>query len=338
MPPKIVVANWVHPEVLAYLRQHGEVVANETREPWPRAELLGHCWDAAALIAFMPESVDDDFLAECPDLRIVACALKGYDNFDVDACTRRGVWITFVPDLLTAPTAELAVGLMISLGRNIGHGNAYVKSGVFAGWRPRFYGRSLDGSTVGILGAGAVGKAIARRLAGFRASLLYYDAKRLAPDQEDELRLHRVSLAELRDQSDFVVLALPLTESTFHIVDADFINGMKPGALLVNPARGSLVDEAAVADALERGHLAGYAADTFECEDWARADRPAGIDPRLLPAENTILTPHLGSAVDPVRLEIAMEAAESAVECLAGKRPKGALNAPAGTMAEAAAC
>ena len=119
MPPKIVVANWVHPEVLAYLRQHGEVVANETREPWPRAELLGHCRDAAALIAFMPESVDDDFLAECPDLRIVACALKGYDNFDVQACNRHGVWLTFVPDLLTVPTAELTVGLTIGLTRQV---------------------------------------------------------------------------------------------------------------------------------------------------------------------------------------------------------------------------
>lgn len=330
MPTKIVVANWVHPEVLEYLSRFGEVVANETREPWSRADLIERCQGAQAMIAFMPESVDDDFLAACPDLRVIACALKGYDNFDVEACTRRGVWITFVPDLLTAPTAELTVGLMIALGRNIGPGNAYVKSGAFAGWRPRFYGCSLDGSTVGIIGAGAVGKAIARRLSGFRCSLLYYDANRLVPDQEDDLRLQRASLADLRAQSDFVVLALPLTDGTFHLVDGDFVAGMKAGAYLVNPARGSLVDEAAVAEALQRGHLAGYAADTFECEDWARADRPDGIDARLLDADNTLLTPHLGSAVDPIRLEIAMEAAESVAQFLRGERPKGALNQPAG--------
>ena len=337
MSLKIVVANWVHPDVLQYLRQHGEVVANPEREPWSRDTLLGHCRDAAALIAFMPESVDDAFLAACPDLRIVACALKGYDNFDVDACTRRGVWITIVPDLLTAPTAELTVGLMIALGRNLGPGNAFVKSGAFAGWRPRFYGRSLDGSTVGIIGAGAVGKAIARRLAGFRCSLFYHDAHRLTPDQEDELRLQRMPLVTLRAQSDFVVLALPLTEGTFHIVDARFLADMKPSACLVNPARGSLVDEAAVADALEKGRLAGYAADTFECEDWARTDRPGGVDPRLLQAENTLLTPHLGSAVDPVRLEIAQEAAESVVQCLRGEQPKGALNDPT-PAAEVSSC
>lgn len=338
MRPRIVVANWVHPEVLDYLGQHGEVIANTEREPWPRPVLVGKCRDAEALVAFMPESVDDDFLAACPRLRIVACALKGYDNFDVAACTRRGVWLTIVPDLLTAPTAELAVGLMIALGRNLMQGDAFVRSGAFAGWRPRFYGRSLDGSTVGIVGAGAVGKAIARRLAGFRCHLLYYDAQRLAPDQEDELRLQRVSPADLRARSDFVVLALPLTEATFHLVDAEFLAGMNPGSYLVNPARGSLVDEAAVADALERGRLAGYAADTFECEEWARADRPDTVNAGLLDSGNTMLTPHLGSAVDQVRREIAQEAAESVVQCLRGERPRGAVNEPVTADRETRPC
>lgn len=327
-PAKIVVAGKVHRELLASLEQHGDVVANCSSEPWARPVLLEHCRDATALIAFMSETIDEEFLASCQHLRVVACALKGYDNFDVAAFDRQGVWLTIVSDLLTAPTAELAIALMIGLGRRVRDGDAFVRSGAFAGWRPQFFGRSLDGSKVGIIGVGAVGKAIARRLAGFRCHLLYHDASRLSPDQEDELRLQRTSLEDLRASSDFVVLAAPLTAETFHMVDADFLAGMKPGSHLINPARGSLVDERAVAAALCTGQLAGYAADVYEFEEWSRTDRPESIDESLLHAPNTLLTPHLGSAVDLIRREIAQEAADNVIQCLSGQRPKGAINNP----------
>lgn len=326
MTAKIVIANWVHPEVRAFLAEYGDVLANRSREPWSRDELIEHCQGAKALLAFMPESVDETFLTACPGLKVIACALKGFDNFDVEACTRRGVWLTIVPDLLTAPTAELCLGLMIALGRNVMRGDAFVRSDHFSGWRPHLYGRSIDDSTVGILGAGAIGKAIARRLKGFSCRAIYYDERALSASEEDGLNLHRVPLADLKAQSDFLVLALPLTAETTGVVDAKFLSHMKRGAFLVNPARGSLVDEAAVADALEAGQLGGYAADAFACEDWARAHRPLGIEPRLLAARNTVLTPHLGSAVDVVRCEIAFEAARNIVQCLHGKRPAGAVN------------
>lgn len=328
MKPKIVIANWVHLEVRDYLERHGTVLANVTRDPWPRRELIEHCRDAEALVAFMPESVDEAFLTACPNLRVVACALKGFDNFDVAACTRHGVFLTIVPDLLTAPTAELCIGLMIALCRNIMPGDALVRSGTFSGWRPQLYGRSIDGSTVGILGAGAIGKAIAQRLTGFSCRMIYHDAHGLSAAEEERLRLRlrRVTLADLQVQSDFLILALPLTGETMGLVDTEFLSRMKGGACLVNPARGSLVDEAAVADALEVGRLGGYAADVFACEDWARADRPLVINPRLLAAGNTVLTPHLGSAVDAVRREIAFEAARNLVQCLRGEHPVGAVN------------
>jgi phosphonate dehydrogenase len=190
----------------------------------------------------MSERIDDSFLTECPNLRIVTCALKGYDNFDVEACTRRKVWLTIIPDLLTAPTAELTIVLMIALGRKMLSGDRLVRSGRFGGWRPILYGQGIDGSTVGILGAGAVGRAIARRLAGFDASLLYTDEVALSPEQEGELRIRQVARDELLTLSDFVVLCLPLHAGTLHLVNADFLRAMKPGALLVNTARGSLVD------------------------------------------------------------------------------------------------
>src|SRR3954452_16902017 len=146
--PKVVVSNWVHPEVLDHLRQHSFVEANPSKQPWPAEELERRCADADALVAFMTDRIDEAFLAKCPKLKVVACALKGADNFDVEACNRHGVALTIVPDLLTAPTAELAVGLMIALGRNIVRGDAVVRSAPYAGWRPVLYGRGLDGSSV----------------------------------------------------------------------------------------------------------------------------------------------------------------------------------------------
>jgi phosphonate dehydrogenase len=325
--PKVVISNWVHPEVVAVLERQCTVVGNETREALTRDEMMRRCRDAHGLIAFMTDHIDEAFLADCPELRVIACALKGYDNFDIEACSRHGVWLSIVPDLLTAPTAELTIGLMIALARNIMAGDRRVRSGRFQGWRPVLYGQGLDGSTVGLFGAGAVGKAVARRLAGFRASLLYSDREPLAPDQEDALRLQRATREELLARSDFVLLCLPLAPETRRLVDRDFLARMKPGAFLVNTARGSLVDEAALAEALASGALGGYAADTFAMEDWALADRPAAVDARLreMP-EKTLFTPHLGSAVDRIRREIALQAAASVLEALGGDMPSGAIN------------
>ncbi len=206
-------------------------------------------------------------------------------------------------------------------------GDRLVRSGGFHGWRPVLYGQGIDGSTVGLFGAGAVGKAVARRLAGFRATLLYSDSEPLSPDQEDALRLQRASRDDLLARSDFVVLCLPLLPQTLRLVDRDFLARMKPGALLVNTARGSLVDEAALAEALESGALGGYAADTFAMEDWALAGRPLEIEERLRDApDKTLFTPHLGSAVDRVRREIALQAATSLLEALGGQTPSGAVN------------
>jgi phosphonate dehydrogenase len=276
----------------------------------------------------MTEQVDDALLSQCPKLRIIACALKGYDNIDVAACSKHGIWVTLVQDLLTAPTAELAVGLMIAISRNIVAGDKLIRTGIFAGWRPKHYGVSLDGSIVGLLGAGAIGKAIAHRLSGFKCQLIYHDKKRLSPEEEDSLRLHRAPFADVVRCSDFIVLALPLNAESHHLIDESLLQTVKPGCFLINPARGSLVDEEAVADALEGGRLGGYAADAFEMEDWATTNRPAAISSRLVGSEKTVLTPHIGSAVDSVRREIAMDAARNVVQCLEGKPPESAINKP----------
>ena len=326
-PPRIVISNWVHDEVIARLSAIGHVDANRRRVPWSMRELTARTADADALLAFMPDRVDAQFLKACPRLKVVACALKGFDNFDVEACTDAGVWVTTAPDLLTNPTAELAVGLTIALARRLREGDTLMRSGTFKGWRPVLYGKGLDQSVVGIVGMGAVGRAIAARLAGFGCRILGVDPGRDVPDGVTAADLDVALTA-----SDYLILAVPLTPATFHLIGREALKRMKPGALMINIGRGSVVDEAAVADALDAGALGGYAADVFEMEDWALDSRPRSIDARLLAHPATLFTPHLGSAVDGVRRDIAMAAAMSIVDCFEGRRPRGAVNAPLETV------
>jgi len=286
------------------------------------SEWLAACEDVEGLMVFMPDFVDDKILDRCPRLRIVAGALKGYDNFDVDAMARRGVQFTIVPDLLTIPTAELAVGLTIGIARKFGPGDRDVRSGSFRGWRPTLYGTGLAGSTIGLLGLGKLGMAYAERIRGFGVTLLGHDRHPPAESEGRCLGLQLAPLDEVLSRSDIVVVLLPLTEETRYRIDADEIAAMKPGSLLVNVGRGSVVREEAVARSLEQDHLGGYAADVFEFEDWALEDRPLQVLPELLQNhEQTLFTPHLGSAVDGVRREIALEAASQLEQFFSGKTP-----------------
>lgn len=334
MKPKVVITHWVHPEIVDMLQAVAEVVPNTTRDTLPPAEVLRRAQDADALMAFMPDSIDAAFLDACPKLRIVGAALKGYDNFDVDACTRRSIWFSIVPDLLTIPTAELTIGLLLGLTRHILPGDRRIRSGAFQGWRPELYGCGLTGRTLGIIGMGAVGRAIAKRLAGFDMQLVYCDKRPLDAELERAWGVRRVALEGLLATSDFVVPMLPMAPDTLHLIHAGTLAQMKRGSYLINACRGSVVDEMAVADALASGHLAGYAADVFEMEEWRRVDRPAGIPQALLDnTERTLFTPHLGSAVKEVRLEIERDAARNILQALAGQRPSGAINDPVAVIA-----
>jgi phosphonate dehydrogenase len=177
---------------------------------------------------------------------------------------------------------------------------------------------------------GKLGQAFVKLLSGFSARVLYYDPVALSPVHEAILGAARTSFDQLLAQCDVIVVLAPLTESTLHMINAESLGKMKPGAYLVNVGRGSVVDEQAVAQALASGRLAGYAADVFEMEDWARPDHPASVEPALLDGGHTLFTPHLGSAVKSVRLEIELAAAHSILQVLRGQRPQGAINDPEG--------
>ena len=285
MKPKLVITHKVHEEVLAILAPHCELITNQTPFSLSRNDTMKRAKDAEALMVFMPDRVDTIFLESCPQLKVIGAALKGYDNFDVDACTEHNVWLTFVPDLLTVPTAELTIGLMVGLIRHIRAADQHVRIGNFKGWLPQFYGMGIEGSTIAIIGMGAIGQAIAQRLSGWGATLVYTDTQPLDAEQQAALKLEFLSLDDALAQADIVIMALPLNSQTQHLLNTQRLQQMRPGSFLVNPCRGSIVDESAILDKLNSGHLAGYASDVFEMEDWARLVRLA-IETRA--AENIL--------------------------------------------------
>ncbi|HVX92155.1 MAG TPA: NAD(P)-dependent oxidoreductase [Xanthobacteraceae bacterium] len=322
MTRAIVATHRIFPETVQLLQKAGRVHM-PADERFAGADLADALASARAAMIFMPDRVDAEFLAAAPELSIVAAALKGYDNIDVEACTARRVWVSIVPDLLTAPTAELAIGLLIGLARHLREADRHVRSGNFSGWTPRFYGLSIEYSTIGLVGMGAIGCAVARRLRGFDCRIIACD-ERPGGCPVDGIAWR--PLEALLAEADIVVLCLPLHASTIHLLNADRLALMKPHALLVNPARGSLVDEAAVAAALLDSRLGGYAADAFELEDLSRSDRPRAVPPALLAHPNTLFGAHIGSATVTARKAIEARAARNILDALAGRTPRDAVN------------
>lgn len=280
---------------------------------------------AAGLLAFMPDVVDDSLLRAVPALEAVACAMKGTDNIDVGACASRGVQVWREEDALTEPTAELALSLALAALRRLPEGDARVRGGDFRGWRPELYGGTLHGAHVGIFGMGAVGSAVARRVAPFLPTAIHYvdpDEASAAAAPPNAQRLG--SASELLAACDVTLLCAPLHSGTRGAVGARALSGVRPGAALVNVARGGLVDEAAVADALEAGALGVYAADVFDFEDRiGRGGCGGGVNETLasMPPGRAIFTPHLGSATRRARLEIEANAADALAAMLAGRPP-----------------
>jgi phosphonate dehydrogenase len=321
--PKILVTQRIHEEVQRRLSFHGDLDMNTGPQPWPASEVMRRAAQATAIMGFMTDQVDRELLRAAPQLEIVACALKGFDNFDVQACTQAGVWLSIVPDLLTEPTAELAVGLAISLARHVRQGDAYVRSGEFSGWRTHLYGTGLHGSVAAVVGLGHVGRAIVQRLSGFGCARILGVDPGATP-----AGLEMVALETAVRMADFVFVAAPLTATTRHLVSDPQFEQARAGQLLINIGRGSVVDEAAVLRAFKAGRLGGYAADVFACEDWQLDDRPRSISAELLAQENTVFTPHIGSAVHRVRIAIEQSAADNIIAVLQGKIPPDAINMP----------
>jgi phosphonate dehydrogenase len=304
------------------------IIQNESRKTLTKLELIHAAKDVHAICWFVPDVIDEEVIASCPNLRILAGFGRGHDNIDVAAATSRNIWVTVGPETMVDPVADLTWGLILSVARRIAVGDRYIRATKLSGWHPtRCLGYPVSKKNLGIIGMGKLGRAIARRAVGFEMNLFYCEAGPIDEALDKELNLKRLTLDELLQKADFVCIATPLTEGTYHQISARELSMMKPTAILINTARGSEVDESSVADALNRGMIAGYAADVFEMEDRQYSDRPSQVTTGLVnQADHTLLTPHISTSVKDTRIEIATYQALNIIQAFRGQRPAGAVN------------
>jgi glyoxylate reductase len=285
-----------------------------------RVQILREVAGKAGAITLLTDRVDDEFLdAAGPQLKIVANYAVGFDNIDVDACTRHGVLTSNTPEVLTETTADTAFALMMAAARRVAEGDRFLRSGTPWIWGPlMMLGQDVHHSTLGIVGLGRIGQALARRARGFAMRVLYHDAYRPPPDVEEELGAEYRDLEDLLRESDFVSLHTNLTPETRHLINADRLAMMKPTAVLVNTSRGPVIDEQALARALRNGQLFAAGLDVFE--------REPSVHPDLLACETAVVIPHLGSATVHTRLAMANLAVDNLLAALEGERPPTLLN------------
>jgi glyoxylate reductase len=286
--------------------------------PLAPERLAEACRDVEGLMASAVR-VSAEILAQAPRLHVVANVGVGYDNIDVGACTRRGILVTNTPDVLTEATADLAFALLMAAARRVVEGDRYVREGRWQHWLWNLlWGTDLYRKTLGVYGLGRIGKAVARRARGFSMRILYHDRVRATPEIEQELGAEFVEREALLREADFLTLHVPLTPATQHLIGARELALLKPTAYLINAARGPVVDEAALVEALQSGRIAGAGLDVFENEP--------RVHPALLALPNVVLTPHVGSATSETRLAMAMLAADNLLAGLEGRRPPNLVN------------
>lgn len=298
--------------------------ANSQIEYWsaperpPREEVLRRVKDREGLISLLTEKINEEFLGAAPNLRIVANVAVGYDNIDVEACTRRGIAVTNTPGVLDETTADFAWTLLMTVARRIGEGEALARSGQWKGWNlDQLCGADVWGKTLGLVGFGRIGRAVARRASGFNMKVIYTDAVRAPEEVERSVSAEFRDMDALLAEADFISLHVPLLQETRHLFNAGRFAKMKRSAFLINTARGPVVDEAALVAALESKQIAGAAIDVFE--------REPEIHPGLKRA-NVVLTPHQASASIETRSKMAVMAANNVVSFFKGQRPANILN------------
>lgn len=323
LTPRFTVTRKLPDQALEVLRAAGEPSVSEHDRPLSRAELLDAVANADAVVCLLYDRIDAEVLeAAGPQLRAVCNVAVGYDNIDVDAATERGVMVTNTPGVLTEATADLAMTLLLAVTRRAGEGERLLRSRTPWRWELDFMlGSGLQGRTLGIVGFGGIGQAVARRARAFGMDVVYSGRRRAAAEVEAELGARRLELDDLLRSADVVSLHCPLTADTRHLIDAEKLALMKESAFLVNTARGPIVDEAALAAALAERRIAGAGLDVFEAEP--------EVDPGLLELDNVVLLPHLGSATLETRTAMATLAARNAAAIVAGEPPLTPVNADA---------
>ncbi len=319
--PKIVVTRRIPEPAVEKLREAGEVWVSPEDRPLETAELHDAVAGADIAVTLLHDKVDDAFLdAAGPQLKAVTNVAVGFDNIDVPAATKRGVLITNTPGVLTEATADLAMTLILAITRRAGEGERLIRDREPWSWHMfMLLGMGLQDKVLGVVGMGAIGRSVARRARAFGMTIAYTDARELSADVASELGdPERMELHDLLAASDVVTVHAPLMDETRHLIDADALSRMKDSAYIVNSARGPIIDEAALVDALRDGQIAGAGLDVYENEP--------DVHPGLLELDNVVLLPHLGSATIETRTAMGVLAAENAVAVLRGEPPKTPVN------------
>jgi len=319
---KVLVTKRVFPEAVEFLKQKFEVDYVSTDEGLSAAELRQRAVGADGIVSQLTDKFDAEVIESLQGVKVISNVAVGFDNIDVAAATRKGILATNTPDVLTETTADFAFTLLMAAARRVVEGHAFVHSGKWKRWTiDLLAGQDIWGRTLGIFGMGRIGQAMARRGRGFNMKLLYNDAIRATETVERELGVEFVSKQEVLKRSDFVTLHVPLLDSTRKLIGAAELRMMKPTAILVNTSRGPVVDEAAVAEALEKRVISGAGLDVFEKEPQ--------VHPLLLKLENVVLAPHIASASVDTRRRMSTMAAENCAAALEGERPPNLINSEA---------
>ena len=305
--PQVLVSRAVFPEVIDKLALHFGVEANQADDIWLKDEFIRRLGGKQGVFTTGSERIDAEVLQACPGLKICANMAVGYNNFDVPAMTAAGVLATNAPGVLTETTADMGFALLMAAARRVTEGERFLRDGKWDRWAyDMLVGQDVHGATLGIIGMGRIGQAIARRGAlGFGMKVIYHNRSRLPESDEAEVKARYVSKEELLKTADHVVLVVPYSKESHHTIGAAELALMKPTAVLVNIARGGIVDDVALAKSLREGRIAAAGLDVFEGEP--------KVHPDLLACTNVVLTPHIGSATVPTRQAMANLAAENLI-------------------------
>jgi lactate dehydrogenase-like 2-hydroxyacid dehydrogenase len=319
MKPKVLVTREVFDETLELLGQQLDVTSNQSDTPLTAEDLAVRLADKSGALTVLTDKIDEALLAKCPNLRAVCNIAVGFNNFDLKAMSARGVLGTNTPGVLDAATADFTWALILATARRLTEAEAWLRAGQWHGWKlKQFLGLDVQGATLGVIGMGRIGQAVARRARGFDMPVLYYNRKRLDPALERECNARHASLDELLAQSDIVTLHTPYSAESHHLIGAAQLAKMKKTAILIHAARGGVVDDAALIAALNNGTIAAAGMDVYENEP--------KFTPEFLKLANVVLAPHIASATTRTRRHMAMLAAKNLMTALSGQRPPNLLN------------
>jgi glyoxylate reductase len=316
MKPLVFVTRKIPSNGLKILKEFCEVKVWDGSLPPSKRELINNVKEAYGLLCMLNDKIDSEVIDSALNLKVISSMSVGFDHIDIQKATSKGIYVTNTPEVLTEATADLTWALLMAAARLIVKADSYVRRGEWReGWSPMlFLGEDVYGKTLGIIGAGRIGLAVAARASGFNMKKIYFDIIKLPKEKENQLGLTFCSLEDLLKEADYVTIHTPLTKETYHMIGENQLKLMKPSAILINTSRGAVIDEAALIKALKEKWIAGAALDVFE-------EEPIKIDNLLLKLDNVVVTPHIGSATKETRFKMAEIAAKNLTSVLRGEPP-----------------